>query len=169
MTVKIHAIADKPPCAEWQETRKRFCLVSTTGKMAYSSYSTTCRSPLIMKLAAISLLGGLCLSLLAGCAQYENKRGVEVTWEAAVTDHFIRGQSSRRDVLSQLGPPSQVISLEEETVLYYLFERSEGNGIILIVYNRMKIDTRYDRAIFFFDENDVLTDFATRIDEAART
>ena len=122
-----------------------------------------------MKPAALCLLGSLVLGLLAGCAQYENKRGVEVTWEPAVTDHFVRGESSRKDVLSKLGPPSQVISLEEETVLYYLFERSEGNGLILIVYNRMKIDTRYDRAIFFFDENDVLTDFATRIDEAART
>ncbi len=121
-----------------------------------------------MKPATISLISGLCLSLLAGCAQYENKRGVEVTWQPAVTSQFVRGQSSRKEILSQLGPPSQVISLEEETVLYYLFERSEGNGLILLVYNRMKIDTRYERAIFFFDENDILTDFATRIDEAAR-
>jgi outer membrane protein assembly factor BamE (lipoprotein component of BamABCDE complex) len=122
-----------------------------------------------MKPATFSLISGLCLSLLAGCAQYENKRGVEVTWQPAVTSQFVRGQSSRKEILSQLGPPSQVISLEEETVLYYLFERSEGNGLILLVYNRMKIDTRYERAIFFFDENDILTDFATRIDEAART
>ena len=122
-----------------------------------------------MKTAVLGLIGGLCLSLLVGCAQYENKRGVEVTWQQTVTSQFVRGQSSRKDVLSQLGPPSQVISLEEETVLYYLFERSEGNGLILLVYNRMKIDTRYERAIFFFDENDILTDFATRIDETART
>ena len=122
-----------------------------------------------MKTAVLGLISGLCLNLLVGCAQYENKRGVEVTWQQAVTSQFIRGQSSRKEVLSQLGPPSQVISLEEETVLYYLFERSEGNGLILLVYNRMKIDTRYERAIFFFDENDILTDFATRIDETART
>ena len=57
--------------------------------------------------------------------------------------------------------------MEEETVLYYLFERSKGEGVILIVYNRMKIDTDYDRAVLFFDENDILTDFATRIDESA--
>ena len=64
--------------------------------------------------------------------------------------------------IALLGPPSQVIALDDETALYYLYERSEGEGLILIVYNRMRIDTRYDRAVFFFDENDVLTDFATK-------
>jgi outer membrane protein assembly factor BamE (lipoprotein component of BamABCDE complex) len=111
---------------------------------------------------ATCLLAGL----LTGCAQYENKRGVEVTWRDTVTRNIIPGKSDRKEVLRLLGPPSQVISLEEETVLYYLFERSSGTGLILIVYNRMQIDTRYDRAIFFFDENDVLTDFATKIDES---
>lgn len=103
--------------------------------------------------------------LLTACAQYENKRGVEVTWQESATSRLVRGQTTRKEALALLGPPSQIISLEEESVLYYLFERSRGNGIILIVYNRMKIDTHYDRAVLFFDENDILTDFATRIDE----
>ncbi|MCB1701597.1 MAG: hypothetical protein H6985_15240 [Pseudomonadales bacterium] len=120
-----------------------------------------------------SLVSGLSACLLtvvlAGCAQYENKRGVEVTWQDSVTRHLVPGQTTRKDALAILGPPSQVIALEEETVLYYLYERSKGSGLILILYNRMKIDTHYDRAVLFFDENDVLTDFATRIDESAET
>lgn len=120
-----------------------------------------------MKFSVPTLAGCLCLTLLAGCAQYQNKRGVEVTWQASATEQLIKGSSTRKDVLALLGPPSQVISLEDETVLYYLFERSKGDGLILIVYNRMKIDTRYDRAIFFFDEHDILTDFAAHIDESA--
>jgi outer membrane protein assembly factor BamE (lipoprotein component of BamABCDE complex) len=105
----------------------------------------------------------LSASLLGGCAQYESKRGVEVNWQSAVTDQLVNGQSTRRDVLGLLGPPSQVIALDGESALYYLFERSEGEGLILILYNRMRIDTRYDRAIFFFDKDDVLTEFATRL------
>ncbi|MEZ5502261.1 MAG: outer membrane protein assembly factor BamE, partial [Halioglobus sp.] len=84
-------------------------------------------------------------------------------WQPANTDKLVKGQSTRSDVLKLLGPPSQVISLDGETALYYLFEHSEGQGLILIVYNRMDIDTRYDRAIFFFDEHDVLTEYSTRI------
>ena len=101
--------------------------------------------------------------LLSGCVRYENKRGVDVLWQPEVTAQLIKGQSTREDILTLLGPPSQLIALEDETVLYYLFERSQGDGMILIVYNRMKIRTRYDRAVFFFDENDTLRDYATYI------
>ncbi len=110
-----------------------------------------------------SLITLLCLGLLSACVQFKSKRGVEVAWQSVVVDKLIRGQSTRADVLDALGPPSQVISLQEETVLYYLFEKAEGEGIILILYNRIEVDTRYDRAIFFFDENDLLTDYSTRI------
>ena len=84
-------------------------------------------------------------------------------WQPEVTAQLIKGQSPREGILILLGPPSQLIALEDETVLYYLFERSKGDGMILIVYNRMKIRTRYDRAVFFFDENDTLRDYATYI------
>lgn len=101
--------------------------------------------------------------VLPGCAQYDNQRGVDVSWQPQVTDTLVQGETTRKQVLDLLGPPSQIIALGDETVLYYLFEQSAGEGLILLVYNRMQIDTRYDRAIFFFDENDVLTDFSTRI------
>jgi outer membrane protein assembly factor BamE (lipoprotein component of BamABCDE complex) len=105
----------------------------------------------------------LCVQLLGACAQFESKRGVDVNWQSVVTDKLVTGKTTRPEVLALLGPPSQVIALDNESVLYYLFERSEGEGLILIVYNRMRIDTRYDRAIFFFDKNDVLTEFSTRL------
>ena len=121
-----------------------------------------------MKRLMVGTIACLFAALLPGCVQYENKRGVEVTWQDTVTRHLVPGETSRKDVLTLLGPPSQVISLEEETVLYYLFERSKGSGFILILYNRMEINTHYDRAILFFDANDVLTDYATKIDAAAQ-
>jgi outer membrane protein assembly factor BamE (lipoprotein component of BamABCDE complex) len=115
------------------------------------------------RLLSCSLITLLCLGWLSACVQFKSKRGVEVAWQRDVVEKLIRGQSTRADVLDALGPPSQVISLQEETVLYYLFEKAEGEGMILILYNRIEVDTRYDRAIFFFDENDLLTDYSTRI------
>lgn len=105
----------------------------------------------------------LCAHILGGCAQFDSKRGVDVNWQSVVTEKLEPGKTTRKEVLTLLGPPSQVIALDNESVLYYLFEHSEGEGLILIVYNRMRIDTRYDRAIFFFDKNDVLTEFSTRL------
>lgn len=122
-----------------------------------------------MQRPVLILVAVLCAITLQACVQYESKRGVEVNWQSSVTQQLTRGESTRKDVLALLGPPSQVISLEEETVLYYLFERAKGSGMILILYNRMKIDTRYDRAIFFFDENDVLTEYSTHIYESDKS
>lgn len=119
---------------------------------------------MIQLLRASSLL--LALALVTACAQYENKRGVDVNWQESVTNELEKGKSTRKDVMALLGPPSQLIALDEESVLYYLFEHSKGDGLILILYNRMRINTRYDRAVFFFDENDILTDYSTRIYES---
>jgi outer membrane protein assembly factor BamE (lipoprotein component of BamABCDE complex) len=104
--------------------------------------------------------------LVGGCAQYENKRGVLEQWRDASGQDFVSGQTTRQDVLAALGPPSQVIALGDETVLYYLFERTDGDGLILIVYNQFKTNTQYDRAIFFFDDDDKLTDYASEFPNA---
>ena len=110
------------------------------------------------------LLGSILLA--TGCAQYENKRGVLEQWQSGAGQDFTSGQTTRQDVLEALGPPSQVIALGDETVLYYLFERTEGEGLILIVYNQFKTNTRYDRAIFFFDADDRLTDYSSEFSTA---
>ena len=115
-------------------------------------------------LSTLRLVSALILvCAFAGCAQYSDKRGVEVTWQPAVMEQMQKGETTRREVLTRLGPPSQVISLGDETVLYYLFEKSAGEGLILIVYNRFNVLTRYDRAVFFFDDNDILTEFSSQI------
>lgn len=109
------------------------------------------------------ILALLCAVPLTACVQYQAKRGVEVKWQTAITEQLEVGKSTRADVMELLGPPSQVISLDNETALYYLFERTAGEGYILILYNRFSIDARYDRAVFFFDENDILRDYSTHI------
>ena len=108
------------------------------------------------------------MMLTGGCAQYENKRGVLEQWQGGSEQDFTRGKTSRQDVLEALGPPSQVIALGDETVLYYLFERTEGDGLILIVYNQFKTNTRYDRAIFFFDADDHLTDYSSEFSTSGK-
>ncbi len=116
---------------------------------------------MLMKSRVLLLaLGSLVLS---GCVQFSNQRGIEVAWQDEVVARLEKGRSTRGDVLALLGPPSQVIALEDETVLYYLFEDAEGDGLLLLVYNNIEIKTHYDRAIFFFDENDLLSDYATKV------
>lgn len=119
-----------------------------------------------MRLIRLTLITLLVTVPLTACLQYEAKRGVEVKWQTDVTSELAKGKSTRADVMDLLGPPSQVISLDDETALYYLFERTSGQGYILVLYNRFTVDARYDRAVFFFDENDVLQDYSTYVHES---
>jgi hypothetical protein len=64
-------------------------------------------------------------------------------------------------VLAALGPPSQLINLGNKTIFYYLQEQKQTRTLILILYNQTREKITYDRAIFFFDEQGRLTDFAT--------
>lgn len=102
----------------------------------------------------------LTVLLLGACAQYDSERGVEVNWDQATLDSFREGVTTRGDVMARLGPPSQLVSLGDETVLYYLNESARGQGLILLAYNRFNMTARYDRAVFIFDENDILADYS---------
>ncbi|WOJ94619.1 hypothetical protein R0135_05500 [Congregibacter variabilis] len=102
----------------------------------------------------------LAVLLLTACAQYDSERGVEVNWDKATLDSFQEGVTTRSQVMAELGPPSQLVSLGDESVLYYLNESSQGQGLILLLYNRFDMSARYDRAVFIFDEDDLLSDYS---------
>ena len=97
---------------------------------------------------------------LAGCASYESYQGVNTPFEDENIPVWVRGESTRGDVLDQLGPPSQIIALNGGSVFYYLRERGQGTAKVFIIYNTGEKTVEYDRAVFFFNENEVLTDFS---------
>ena len=45
----------------------------------------------------------IALLFVAGCAQYQNTRGVEVGWQNAINDGMEPGRTTRQQVLRQLG------------------------------------------------------------------
>ncbi|MEM6421790.1 MAG: hypothetical protein AAF698_04305 [Pseudomonadota bacterium] len=96
------------------------------------------------------------LLALAACSRSDTTAGVENLWRE---DGFAvqEGVTTEAELLEALGPPSQLINLGRETVYYYLTEAFRSDRLLLIVYNRTQRNTNYDRAIFFFDENGVLT------------
>ena len=102
----------------------------------------------------------LLFSLTAGCVRWESRKGVANKWRDKSLPEFEVGQTTQGEVVNNLGPPSQVISVGDQVVFYYMLEKQEGKGGICIVYNRIDEDTTYDRAVFFFDEEGVLSEYA---------
>jgi len=96
------------------------------------------------------------LLLVAGCANWDGYAGVDNLWRAEDVPEWKPGVTTADEVIKSLGPPSQLISLHDETVYYYMREGKDGRGLMLLVWNMASQETRYDRAIFFFDAEGVL-------------
>ncbi len=106
--------------------------------------------------------------LVAGCTSYGSVDGVSNLWREVPVDQFQKGVTKQSDVLELLGPPSQLINLHDQTVFYYLTQRSSGQGKIFIVWNQVSVENQYDRAIFFFDTEVVLQKVAYSKEAIAR-
>jgi len=118
-----------------------------------------------------ALITGLCLCVtaLAGCVTKSSSQGVANLWRGDSPPVFRMGSSTEHDVMTALGPPSQVIALGDQTVFYYLLEQTRSQTAIFIVYNETRTNIIYDRAIFFFDKQGRLTEFATSNEKIAPT
>lgn len=106
--------------------------------------------------------------LLAACASFGAVDGVDNLWREVPIDEFQEGVTTQADVLELLGPPSQLINLNDQTVFYYLTEKTSGKGMIFIVWNQVSAESEYDRAIFFFDTDGILQEFAYSKEQVAR-
>jgi outer membrane protein assembly factor BamE (lipoprotein component of BamABCDE complex) len=98
--------------------------------------------------------------LIVACTSFGSIDGVSNLWREVPVDQFQKGVTEQSDVLALLGPPSQLINLHDQTVFYYLAQRSAGQGKIFIVWNQVNVENEYDREIFFFDTEGVLQEFA---------
>jgi hypothetical protein len=107
------------------------------------------------------------LIAVTGCVSFERTRGVDNAWRGPDVAAPVAGKTTQSDILAALGPPSQVIGLRDQTVFYYLKEHDTGRGGLFLVYNWLKEDVSYDRAIFFFDANGVLQDYGLSNDATA--
>ncbi|UCH46611.1 MAG: hypothetical protein JSU95_10830 [Betaproteobacteria bacterium] len=106
-----------------------------------------------------SLITGL-IVLSSGCTSWQTDKGVEAIWRQPDHGQWSVGSTTDEDVISALGPPSQMIALDDETVFYYMREKSKGQAYIFILWNTSQQTVEYDRAVFFFDKQGVLLKYA---------
>lgn len=95
---------------------------------------------------------------MLGCVNYTRESGVENLWRQPQS--FINGSTTSKQVLAAIGPPSQVMAVGDKTIYYYLKEHVTRQGLILLIYNNTEEVSQFDRAIFIFNQQDILEDFA---------
>ena len=110
-----------------------------------------------------------CLLTLTACFSVSDQQGVDNLWrEQARVEGIEEGKTTQNEVITLLGPPSQIINLDNGSVFYYLLQERSGKGAFLLLYNFKRDKVSYDRAIFFFDKKGVLTDYGFSVEEIER-
>jgi len=97
---------------------------------------------------------------MMGCASLNSQRGTENAWRGADAPQWKPGETTDKDVLNLLGPPSQLIALNDEVVYYYMLEETKKKTMIFFVYNTTRQKITYDRAMFIFDKAGVLKKYS---------
>lgn len=95
-----------------------------------------------------------------GCFQATEEKGVLNQWRDNALPPIEKGKTTETQILELLGPPSQVMNLGDQVIFYYMMEKTEGKGGYFLIYNWNNKKIIYDRAIFFFDKNRILKDYA---------
>ncbi len=101
----------------------------------------------------------LCAATLS-CASLNSERGTENLWRAADAAQWVPGTTTEQDILNTLGPPSQLIALNDEVVYYYMLEKTKKRTMIFFFYNTTRQKVTYDRAMFIFDQAGALKKFS---------
>ena len=101
----------------------------------------------------------------SGCFTVSDQQGVDNLWrEESRTQDILEGKTTQNEIIKQFGPPSQIINLDSGSVFYYLLQARRGKGAFLLLYNFKTERVYYDRAIFFFDKDGVLTDYGFSVE-----
>lgn len=106
---------------------------------------------------------------LTSCFSVSDQQGVDNLWrEQARVEGITEGKTTQNEVITLFGPPSQIINLDNGSVFYYLLQERSGKGAFFLLYNFKRDRVSYDRAIFFFDKNGVLTEYGFSVEEIER-
>ncbi len=112
------------------------------------------------KVIVLTFAMGFFVNVMVGCATRQSQLGVENKWRFKSAPVFEVGKTTQSEVMKALGPPSQVIALNGQTLFYYLREQQTIQSFFLLIYNQSREEIVYDRAIFFFDGAGILKDYA---------
>ena len=109
------------------------------------------------------------LFFLSSCFTISDQQGVDNLWrEDAKVEGIVEGKTTQNDIIQLFGPPSQIIDMDTGAIFYYLLQDKKGSGVFLLLFNYKKERVSYDRAIFFFDNEGILTDYGFSIENVER-
>lgn len=107
--------------------------------------------------------------LITACFTLSDRQGVDNLWrDESKVQNIEEGKTTQNEIIQLFGPPSQIINLDNGVVFYYLLQEKRGKGMFLLLFNFKDEKVSYDRAIFFFDNGGILTDYGFSVENIER-
>jgi outer membrane protein assembly factor BamE (lipoprotein component of BamABCDE complex) len=127
------------------------------------------RKTIFTKLNFLLLLAFSLYVFSTACFSLSDQQGVDNLWrEESKVENIKEGKTTQNEVIKLFGPPSQIIDLDSGSVFYYLLQEKKGKGMFLLLFNFKNEKVSYDRAIFFFDSEGILTDYGFSVENIER-
>ncbi|MGB2692340.1 MAG: outer membrane protein assembly factor BamE [Thermodesulfobacteriota bacterium] len=127
------------------------------------------RKTIFTKLNFLLLLAFSLYVFSTACFSLSDQQGVDNLWrEESKVENIEEGKTTQNEVIKLFGPPSQIIDLDSGSVFYYLLQEKKGKGMFLLLFNFKNEKVSYDRAIFFFDSEGILTDYGFSVENIER-
>jgi hypothetical protein len=80
-------------------------------------------------------------------------------FDARLLEGFSPGSTPAAEVVEVFGAPSRMVKLSNGNAYVYERSVSKGTGIWLMLLSFGNYETQYDRVVFFFDNEDILTHY----------
>lgn len=127
------------------------------------------RKTIFTKLNFLLLLAFSLYVFSTACFSLSDQQGVDNLWrEESKVENIEEGKTTQNEVIKLFGPPSQIIDLDSGSVFYYLLQEKKGKGMFLLLFNFKNEKVSYDRAIFFFDSEGILTNYGFSVENIER-
>jgi len=127
------------------------------------------RKRILTKLNFLLLLAFSLYLCSTACFTLSDQQGVDNLWRVeSKVESIEEGKTTQNDIIKLFGPPSQIINLDNGSVFYYLLQEKKGKGMFLLLFNFKDEKVSYDRAIFFFDNEGILTDYGFSVENIER-
>jgi len=72
---------------------------------------------------------------------------------------FTTGTTTAGEIVKVFGAPTHIVKLSNGNAYVYERSVSKGTGIWLVLVSFGNYETQYDRVVFFFDHQDILTHY----------
>lgn len=111
-----------------------------------------------MKRAVLFWIGIIMLAACLSCTVLGKTKEYQA-FDPEGLKEMIPGKSTARDVTRCFGAPVEVVKLANGNAYMYKRAVTKGTALWLFLITMGNFDTKYDRLVFFFNTEDVLTHF----------